>query len=159
MRVGTSKNISSIRLNKKVEVSLVRKKLFYAFGSKLSGVQPWTLTFQQFSLSALSSGTDQPWLLIALAGAFSGISNLQDFLRHELLCCCDILFSELVFVRSITLLTGRTGTAVDICCAVCWWLRKVRNWELAVWFSIYISCKKKKVQQLVFFMLSTSNCP
>ena len=35
----------------------------------------------------------------------------------EHLCCCDILFSQLVFVLFIKVLTGKTGTAVGISCA------------------------------------------
>jgi hypothetical protein len=54
MHVGTSKNNSSTHLNKFVEVSLVCKKLGDEFGSMLSGVKLWHLTFQYFSLSALS---------------------------------------------------------------------------------------------------------
>ena len=69
---------------------MIRKKFDDAFVSKLSGVKQWPLTFQYFSLSALSLGIGQAWLLVALAGAVSGISNLQDFWRIELLCCFDI---------------------------------------------------------------------
>jgi len=54
-----------------------------------------------------------------LAGVLSGISNFQDCWRTELLCCCDISFSELVFVRFIAVLPGRTGTAVGIGFAAC----------------------------------------
>ena len=57
--VGTSKNNSSIHLNKNVEVSLLRKMLVDVFGSMLSGVKLWTLTFQYLSLSALSLGIGQ----------------------------------------------------------------------------------------------------
>jgi len=58
-------------------------------------------------------------MLVALAGAVSSILNFQDCWRTELLYCCDIPFSDLLFVRFIIVLIGRTGTAVGICCAVC----------------------------------------
>ena len=51
MHVGTYNNISSIHFSKRVEVSLVRKKLDDAFGSMQSGVKPWPLNFHYFSLS------------------------------------------------------------------------------------------------------------
>jgi len=39
VHVGTSKNNSSVHLNKSVEVPLVRLKLYDAFGSMLSAVK------------------------------------------------------------------------------------------------------------------------
>jgi hypothetical protein len=59
VHVGTSKNNSSIPLNKGAEVSPVCKKLGDASGSVLSGVKLWHLTFQYFRLSALSLGIGQ----------------------------------------------------------------------------------------------------
>jgi hypothetical protein len=106
-------------LNKIVEVSLVRKKLGDAFGLKLNGVRLWPLNFQDYSLSAFSLGIGQACLFVSLAGFLSGISNLQDCWCNELLFCCDISISELVFVRFIAVLPGRIGTAVGICLAAC----------------------------------------
>jgi hypothetical protein len=59
VHVGTSKNNSSIHLNKSVEVSLVRKRLGDAFALKLNGVKLWPLNFQNYSLLALSLGIGQ----------------------------------------------------------------------------------------------------
>jgi hypothetical protein len=95
VHVETSNNNSSIHLNKGVEVLLVRKMLGDVFISKLSGVKLWPLKFHYYSLSALSLRSDQAWLLVALAGALSGISNLHDFWHTDVLYCCDILSSEL----------------------------------------------------------------
>jgi hypothetical protein len=59
VHIGTSNNISSIHFNKRVEVSLVRKKPGDIFGSMLSGIKQWPLNSHYFSLAALILGTGQ----------------------------------------------------------------------------------------------------
>jgi len=67
-------------LQKKIVTHCVR-------GLVISCYIPYTLRYI-VSLSDLSLGIGQAWLLVPLAGAVSGIPKLQYFCRTEQLCCC-----------------------------------------------------------------------